>query len=230
LYDRDTGQELHRISLDDLAWAATFSADGKYVLTGSDKGPVRLWEVESHRHLPVFTGSNGLVGATAFSPDGQSLATGGLDGLRLWNTSTGQLLHDFANAGNISYGVEFSADGRYILSGNFAGVVTLWDVATGMAERQFIHPSEMQVYAVAFSPDGRSLLSAGWGITETVWVWDLQTAEAKLKTNTDGTPIYQVAYSPDGQYILGAVGNMPVARMWDAKTGDLIREFKGHTD
>ncbi len=230
LYDRETGQELRRISLTDWGWVVTFSPDGKYVLTGSDKGPVRLWAVQPHPHLPVFTGHTGVVIAAAFSPDGQSLATGSTDGVRLWNTHTGQLLHNFTEAGTIAYGVEFSGDGRYLLSGNIAGVATLWDVATGRAERQFVHPAGMQIYDMAFSPDGRSLLTAGVGATETVWVWDIQTAEVKFKTNGDGNPIFQIAYSPDGQYLLGAVGNMPVARLWDAKTGAPVREFEGHSD
>lgn len=233
LYNRETGQEIHRISLADQGWTATFSPDGKHVLTGSDKGPVRVWEIQPHPHLPVFTGHTAVVIAAAFSPDGRSLATGGPDGLRLWDIGSGQLVRNFADAGVLSYGAAFSADGRYLLSGNTDGVATLWDVATGRAERQFTNPS-FQIYDVEFSPDGRSILNAGVIANQfqgqSVAVWDLQTSKPQVQINTAAVPIYQATFSPDGQFILGAVGNAPLAELWDAKTGKLVREFKGHSD
>jgi WD40 repeat protein len=233
LYDRETGLELHDISLTDMAWTATFSPDGNHVLTGSDKGPVRVLDVKRHPHLPVFTGHTGVVIAAAFSPDGKSLATGSTDGLRLWDTGSGQLLHNFEDAGTLSYGAAFSADGHYLLCDNIEGTATLWDAATGRAERRFIARSGFQIYDVKFSPDGRSMLTAGTNPNQMpgqmVWVWDLQTGEPKLQINGDD-PIFQATFSPDGQYILGAVGNRPVAELWDAKTGSLLREFKGHSD
>jgi WD40 repeat protein/transcriptional regulator with XRE-family HTH domain len=234
LYDRQTGEELRSISLTDWAWVAAFSPDGKYVLTGSDKGPVRLWKVQPHPHLPLFTDHTDVVFAASFSPNGQLLATGGVDGLRLWQRSTGQLLRNFPEAGSLVGGTEFSTDGRRLLSGNITGVATLWDVETGQAERQFIHPTSFQIYDVAFSPDGQSMLTAGVGIPETVWVWDLrQTVEPRLKintkVNTEGHPVFQAVFSRDGKYILVAADE-PVARLWDAKTGARVREFTGHTD
>jgi WD40 repeat protein/transcriptional regulator with XRE-family HTH domain len=236
LYNRQTGEELRSIPLTDWAWVATFTPDGKYVLAGSDTGFVRMWKVQPRPHLPVFTGHTDVVFSSSFSPDGQLLATGGLDGLRLWQSSTGQLLRDLPEAGSLAGGTEFSADGRHLLSGNITGVATLWDVLTGQAERQFIHPSNFQIYDVAFSPDGRSILTAGVGegaggeTSETVWLWDAEvTAEPKLKINTDGHPVFQAVFSPDGKYILEG-SDEPVARLWDAKTGALVREFTGHTD
>lgn len=233
LYDRETGQEIHRISLTDYAWTAKFSPDGKHVLTGSDKGPVRVWEIPSHPHLSVFTGHIGIVDSVAFSPDGQLLATGAQDGLRLWNTRTGQLVQHFADAGWVAYGTAFSSDGRYLVSGNLDGTATLWDVAAGRAEQQFSHPFGFQIYDAEFSPDGRSILTAGVVANSLegsgMFVWDIQTGDKKLQIDTGGTPINQATFSPDGQYIVGAIGNEPVARMWDARTGNLVREFKGHS-
>ena len=236
LYDRQTGEEIRSIPLTDWAWQAAFSPDGKFVLTGSDIGLVRVWDVQPQPHLPVFIGHTDAISAASFSPDGQLLATSAIDGLRLWQSSTGQLLRNLPEAGSAS-GTEFSADGRYLLSGNLTGVATMWNVETGRAQRQFIHPSIFQIYDMAFSPDGRSIMTAGTGpgtgddLPETIWVWDLRhTAEPALKINTGGHPIFQAVFSPDGQYILGAVGNEPVARLWEAKTGSLVREFTGHED
>lgn len=233
LYDRETGQEIHRISLTDYAWTAKFSPDGKHVLTGSDKGPVRVWEIPPHPHLSVFTGHTGIVNSVAFSPDGELLATGGQDGLRLWDKRTGQLVHHFADAGWVAYGTAFSSNGRRLLSGNLDGTATLWDVAGGRAERQFSHPFGFQVYDAEISPDGRSILTAGVVANSLegsgMFVWGIQTGDKKLQIDTGGTPINQATFSPDGQYIVGGIGNEPLARMWDAKTGNLVREFKGHS-
>ena len=71
--------------------------------------------------------------STAFSPDGQRIASGSNDNtLRLWNADTGQPLGDpFTGNKDPVSSVAFSPDGRRIVSGSEDDTVRLWPAPPG---------------------------------------------------------------------------------------------------
>jgi WD40 repeat protein len=58
---------------------------GKYVVTGSDDGTVRIWNVSDGSELSRFNPGCGMIRAVRVLPDGQRVLCTGSDGtLRLW--------------------------------------------------------------------------------------------------------------------------------------------------
>jgi WD40 repeat protein/DNA-binding SARP family transcriptional activator len=234
LLDVRTGEELYRLPPTDAANAAVFSPDGNSVILGAGLGSVRVWDIRPQPEFPVFRGHTDAVSGVAFSPDGKYLATGGHDGLRLWNAKTGQPLRVFSDTHSVGYGVKFSSDGRYLLSGNYAGVASLWDVDTGAEVQRLVLTPTVQIYTVDFSPDGKFILTGGSDRVNSTpsmaHVRNIQTGDVTLwlKTHVSDSLVTRVTFSPDGQYILTAHGNPSAARLWDAKTGQEIRQFPGH--
>ena len=65
----------------------------------------------------------------SFSPDGQTLASGGQSPLRLWDVTTGQHRKSFAGHTASVLSVVFSPDGQALASGSYDGTVLLWELA-----------------------------------------------------------------------------------------------------
>jgi len=70
------------------------------------------------------------VNAVAFSPDGQTLASGSNDyTVKLWDVNSGRELRSLEGHSRSVNAVAFSPDGRTLASGSADGQVRLWDAA-----------------------------------------------------------------------------------------------------
>jgi WD40 repeat protein len=65
--------------------SVAFSPSGKSLLSASEDGAVRHWDLETHRLLAVFRWKIGPVYAVAFAPNGMLAAAGGKADLIVWD-------------------------------------------------------------------------------------------------------------------------------------------------
>jgi WD40 repeat protein len=155
-------------------WLATTGAESLATSTGAPQGfDIKIWDFASGTLHQTLNGHTDTVFYLAFSPDGQSLLSGGGDGLvRLWSVADGSVIRDFAAppAPNATptlygYGVVVSPDGRFVASGagnNVTGdeFVDVWSTATGqLARRLALWGGDW--WTMSWSPDGQFLVTNG---------------------------------------------------------------------
>ena len=97
----------------------------------------------------------------AFSPDGNTLASGSVDAVRLWDANTGANTHTLTGHTGSVLSVAFSPDGNTLASGSGGNTVRLWDANTG-ANTHTLTGHTGSVLSVAFSPDGNTIASRSW--------------------------------------------------------------------
>src|SRR5690606_7064612 len=105
--------ELHGHSQDVEHVAVT--PDGKYIITGSDDGTARVWDLAAGTSVEL-TGHRGPIETITLSSDGAYLATAGTDGdVRLWQlpSGTGRRLEGHLNTVR---GIAFSPDNSRLAS------------------------------------------------------------------------------------------------------------------
>ena len=129
-----------------------------------------MWDTQTGNHIRTLSGHTNHVNSVAFSPDGNTIASGSKDGtIRLWDTQTGNHIRTLEGHRAWFHSVSFSPDGNTIASGSWQEV-RLWDTRTGNHIRT-LEGHTFSVYSVAFSPDGQTLASgSGDG---TVLLWEL---------------------------------------------------------
>src|SRR5258708_655386 len=104
-----------RLAHDKPVYALAFTPDGRTLLTASDDGAVRFWDVVTRREVRRWQAHHGGTLGLTLTADGKTLATGGRDGLvRLWDMATGKETAQFTGGpGDVEW-LGLSADGKVV--------------------------------------------------------------------------------------------------------------------
>jgi WD40 repeat protein len=150
-----------------------FSHDGKMFAAGC-VGQLRVWDVSTGKLLTNLRHEAVAVWSLSFSPDGKTLASGGLTSrLRLFEVETWNETPLLGEHTTSVRSVSFSPDGKTLASASEDGTTKLWDLATRKVSSE-IKGVQGQSQALAFSPDGETLATIGEkGIT----LWDLNAGK-----------------------------------------------------
>ncbi len=181
LWDVATGKKLGTFVAPtvDRVFSVAFSPDGA-ILAGAGNANnaernnerprmIVLWDVATGHELRNLAGHSYAVRSVAFTPDGKTLASGGLDNMvKLWDVATGGELRTLRGHTDWVEAVAFSPDGKILASGSDDRMIRLWDIATGRELRTLAGHSEA-VTSVAFSPDGKTLMSGGRDAKMKLW-------------------------------------------------------------
>jgi WD40 repeat protein len=156
--------------------SAAISPDGSILAAGSWDTNVRVWSARNGELLRLIDSELPVaMFALAFTPDGKSLVTAGVDRtVYFWNTATWKQERKLTGQPEMIASVAISPDGRILATGGFNDItnkhpvsILLWDVASGKELRRL--PSPHQVSSVAFSPDGKWLAAASGDKTVRLW-------------------------------------------------------------
>jgi WD40 repeat protein/serine/threonine protein kinase len=218
------------------------SPDNRSVVTGSDDGTARIWELGNADAIAsprVLTGHDAPVAIVLFSPDGRRVATGGWDkAVRLWEFAAKADAKPLVLRGQaaIVTCMAISPDGRWAITGSWDNTAWLWDLESDdpSANPRVLSGHKGPIVSVTVSPDNRWIVTGS--ADDTARVWDLEAenpaAEPRVLRAHQGA-VRAIAISPDSRWIVtGADDNTP--RIWDLQqeryvsTPRVIRVHKPH--
>jgi WD40 repeat protein/transcriptional regulator with XRE-family HTH domain len=168
---------------------------------------------------------SGVVAIT-FSPKGELLATGDVDGqICLWRVIDGQQLLALKGHTGWVWGLSFSSDGQMLASGSADASIRLWNVHDGQCLKVLEGHTDW-VWSVCFSPNGRTLASCSSDTS--IRLWDLHQGRCwkVLKGHTGS--VGAVGFSPNGQLLVSGSHDTSV-RVWNVQEGECVSVLQGHT-
>lgn len=207
LWNAETGRFLRAIKGNPSEVLLVFSPDGSTIASLEswsywDKTPksITLWSVQNGEVVKSINSAGSEVSSIAFSPDGKTLVSGGLDeSVKIWSLATGRLVKSFDGHYSSVFSVTFSPDGKTIASGGFDETVRIWDVKTGREIRSLEGHND-SITSISFSSDGKSLVTGSEDDTVKIWNvpsgslvatmtaigkddWVVQNADGRFDTN-----------------------------------------------
>ena len=227
-----------RVALgDECIQAVAFSPRDPVVATASYcDGIPRILDTATGRVLArLGKPTDGWLTAIAFSPRGDWLATGDTDGhVLLWQRPRGgwrnvttptQRAIGVAEHADWINSLSFSEDrrrGLRLVTASDDQTAGIWDVRKGEWTHD-LRGHEDWVLDAAFGRDGTMLATIAG---KTLRLWDENDDAHEISVSTD--ELYDVEFRRDGRLVLAA-GADGVARVWEAATGGLLFELRGHT-
>jgi WD40 repeat protein len=174
------------------------------------------------------------VRSAAFSQDGSFVLLGGEDG-RLYTFGAERGLeagvvtaHEKPVIAVGGAGLSIGADG----SMRAAALLPAWKLHLTLESIEGSKPPVDRILALAFSPDGK-ILASGGGVPSRdgeLLLWN--AADGSLLREISGAhsdTVFDLSFTNDGALLASAAADK-FARVFDVKTGKLIRSFEGHTN
>ncbi len=231
LWDPRTGKLLRQLD----SWVEMglgFSADDRLIAARVKDDSLQFWQVISAGEYRAFVPERGLEISHengAISPEGRLLAVGMVDGVGFWDVKTGGFL-SYLPIGE-TYGTAFNnAAPPGLLTNGPAGTFR-WPIQWNpKSARMRIGPPKLlplpgNAYQIGASLDGQIVLQpAGPDGGRAFWQFKQELVKLAPHRGTN-----YIAISPDARWIATGSHHGTGARIWDAKSGKLVRELGDKT-
>lgn len=215
-------------------------AENRYLVTGSADNTVRVWELPAGRLLktlrpPIRNANEIVIYAVAISPDGKTVACGGMSGderarsfmIYFFDRESGRLIKNLSGVPNRIIHLAYSKDGRFLAAslGGKAGlrVFQTSDFAPVAEDKDYGNTNQ----GVDFDQNGRLASVSQDGYLRLYDPGFRSPAKEKLKS---GQRPSSVSFSPDGSKI--AVGyydsskvDVYSGKIWPTYTPPVLREW-----
>ena len=183
---------------------ASFSPDGKYLVTTSTDNTAKLWELEGGQWWEKVTIRHlEWVMNASFSLNGKLLMTSSYTEAKIWQLEGDQ----WQEKATIRYSkpvddVQFSPDGKHfliVLSGDY--IAKLWELEGGQWREKVTLRHSAWVMSASFSPDGKHLVTASRnGVVKICKLDDGQCEEKFTIAHPD--TVTDARLSPDGKHLV----------------------------
>ena len=193
-------------------WKIDVDAANRYLVTGSNDKTVRIWDLFSYRLVktlrpPIGSGREGEIHGVAISPDGETIACGGITGsqwdssycIYIFNRRTGEITGRLNGIPGSIHHLSFSKDGRFLAAGFWKGIRVYWVPEYSLIGNDNNYGERCS--DADFDYHGRLVTSSFDGFIRLYEVTEMGIRCTAKKGAISGTHLFSIEFSPDGRKI-----------------------------
>jgi WD40 repeat protein len=224
--------------------ALSASSDGNIAVSGSDDGGIKAWDLRTGSCLRTFDGHGAAVTGVCLLPGSRQALSAGFDGtLRCWDLKRSRSARMLEGHDGGITALTISSDGRRAFTAAEDDTVRSWDISSGRCIQVFredpLYYASISNHSIlgaichGVNDSGAEILLTGsddgklrvWLVLTGQCVGVIDSPPSLSSGRTD--PIKSICLAPDGRLCATAHADS-IVRLWDLKTGQEIRLFKGH--
>ncbi|RKU25401.1 hypothetical protein C6497_16200 [Candidatus Poribacteria bacterium] len=203
----------------DSCGALAFSQDNGFFAFSPNSPLITIWDITTCGHTISLTGDPYGVHSVSFSPCGQFLAVGGMNGtVQVWDTSNWQLHQTYPSYGKYLMNISYTLEGTLRVTGISydQSAVTVWDLEQNMELYTFQEKNsyDEEIFPIQFSTGTHLAFKSEF--------------EVKVKTVGGTEPIatlpwevgdlHSLIFSSDGKTLCAGYRQFGGVILWDVAT------------
>ncbi|MBN1679617.1 MAG: protein kinase [Anaerolineae bacterium] len=224
----------------DRVTAAVWSPDESLIATTGFDGIAIVWDAETGEERARLAANTVLDGVTWDTAGARLLTFGEPDGVGIWNADTGALISLLGGHTDTVLGAAWNTDETLILTWSEDGTARVWDTTGPAAQEiaQFVGHND-RLTGAAWDRDENRILTSGADGSARIWaVFDGgipagNGEEQRFVVNpadpAAGGHVFDAVWSAGESQVVTAHQDGTI-RVWDAATGEQLRQLDGHTD
>jgi RNA polymerase sigma factor (sigma-70 family) len=213
-----------------IATAVAFSADGKSVAFGTDRGPVHVMKADTGGNPKTYRGLNVKVAAVALSPPGRLVvAAYAGTGITAWNRATGEEKWSVKTRGDS--GLAFTRDGKLLFRAALGFTASTVDADDGALPNTCGVPGTffdgvvqgtcIAVHTGPYHPDDDRVAFGTAGGAIGVFGLHADRQGKRMPASAEPPNAFgELWFTPDGKTLRGRAGDW---YSWDVATGKQTR-------
>ncbi|CDO72889.1 hypothetical protein BN946_scf185002.g74 [Trametes cinnabarina] len=234
--------------------AVCFHSEGKWLVTGSEDGTIKIWDLRSNSHLHRNYDNEAPVNDVVVHPNqGELISCDQAGRIKQWDLSENICTHELTPGGDTPMrSISLASDGSCLVAGSVKGKCYVWKINDERSDLpRFQAVTMFQAHnkyltRLLLSPDVRYLATCS--ADTTIKIWSISpNYEFKHEKTLQGHQrwVWDCAFSADsaylvtGAYYTGAfrasvltdcvpASSDHTARLWDMSTGETVRQYNGH--
>lgn len=209
--------------------ALCYSPDGSRIVTASDDGKIKIWDVASGFCLMTFQEHTSSVTAVQFAKKGQVLFSSSLDGtIRAWDLIRFRNFRTFTATERVQFNsLAVDPSGEIVVAGSQDTFeIYVWSVQTAQL-LDSLAGHEGPISCLAFGNENSILASASWD--KTIRIWSIFGRSQQVEPIEIQSDVLSIAMRPDSKEVAVTTLDGTIT-VWDVEDAKQLHLIDGKKD